>query len=80
MQTKKLYLKNKLTSFCTVIFTLIFLECGSVHKNVASTNRTFCKELFILFKQTASNSRDSFLAITHDEGGDKNLHQRNFCI
>ena len=49
-------------------------ECGSVQIKCASVNRTLFRP-FNFFKQIASNSCDSGLAIVHDEGGDKNRSQ-----
>mmetsp|Transcript_59319 Transcript_59319/g.167071 ORF Transcript_59319/g.167071 Transcript_59319/m.167071 type:complete len:300 (+) Transcript_59319:905-1804(+) len=47
------------TSFCTVIFTLMRMECSSVQMNDASTSRTSLSIPLILLRHMPSNSRDS---------------------
>lgn len=57
-----------------VIDTRNRFECGSVQIKCASVNRTLFNP-FNFFKQIASNSCDSGLAIVHVKGGDKNRSQ-----
>ena len=57
-----------------VIETRNRFECGSVQIKCASVNRTLFKP-FSFFKQIASSSCDSGLAIVHVVGGDKNRSQ-----
>lgn len=51
-----------------MILTFIRLEWGSVHAKPASTNLTLFRP-FNLFKQRASNSRDSSAHTNHSAGG-----------
>ena len=57
-----------------VIDTRNRFECGSVQIKWASVNRTLFNP-FNFFKQIASSSCDSGLAIVHVIGGDKNRSQ-----
>jgi hypothetical protein len=57
-----------------VIDTRNRFECGSVQIKCASVNRTLFSP-FNFFKQIASSSCDSGLAIVHVVGGDKNRSQ-----
>ena len=63
------------TSFCTVSFTLILFECGSVQTNPASTRCTLLSPLSF-FRHRLRSSRDSNTHDTHAEGGCKYLCTR----
>ena len=66
------------TSFCTVSFTLIRFEWGSVHTKPASTSLTRLSP-FTCFRQIAKSSPDSRWAWV--QGGLKyRLHSRQCCI
>lgn len=64
-----------LTSFCTVSFVLIRLECGSVHTKAASTSLTLFSPRKRLM-QTVRSSRDSHAHATQVRGGCKYLQQQ----